>query len=121
MKQPKKEAKKKFSLKDFNEINSSNVKKKSIQQERKVVKKINATLTAQSGAKLFDPADIRMVDSIVEVKSALKSKQIIITESMLGKLLSESARVGKNPVLMLNFPNSELRNKMWAMMPFGSK
>lgn len=121
MKQPKKDTKKTFSLKDSGIVDSSNVKRKSIQQERKVAKKINAVLTAQSGAKLFDPADIKLVDTIIELKSALKSKQIIITESMLQKLITEGSRVGKNPVLMLNFPVSKLRHKMWALIPFETK
>lgn len=120
MQKPKKD-KKSFSIE--NKLNESgNQKIFSNRQEKKVAKKINAIPTVQSGSRLFDPADIRLTDYVIELKSVLKSKQVIVNEDMLEKILSESARVGKSPMIMLNFPNSKkLRKKIWILVPFKGK
>ena len=110
-----KKERKNFSITDLSELN---IKKEANNQERKIAKAIGGINTIKSGGYIFDPADIRLEDSIVEVKNALKSKQIIIKEEMLGKLLKESNRVGKNPIMILNFPYSNLRIKKWIIIPY---
>jgi hypothetical protein len=116
MRQPKKQTKS-FSITD--EVNeSSKVKKFSNKEESKIAKSINASTTIQSGAYIFDPADVRLDDFVIEVKSAKTAKQIIVTEKILDKILNESARVGKNPMVMLNFPNTKLRKKKWVVVPY---
>lgn len=112
--QPKKQ-KQKFSL---NNIDDINIKKVANKEEEKIAKLLGGRKTIKSGAVKFDPADISLADSIVEIKSALKQKQIIVKESMLNKLLKESMRVGKEPVMILNFSKSDLRIKKWILIPY---
>lgn len=91
-------------------------------QEKIIAKKIGGKLTVNSGALRFMPGDIYLGKNLIDVKSAKTSKQIIITESMLNKLETDAALKSKNPVLLLNFPNSkELQNKEWIMFPIRSK
>ena len=93
-------------------------KKFSNKEEKKIAKEIGGKRTVNSGAKFFDPADIKIEETLIEVKSAQTQRQIIITVDMLDKLITQANRVGKNPVLMLNFPNSKLRNKKWILVPY---
>lgn len=110
---PKKE-KQNFSL-----LNDTiNIKLESNKEEKKLAKLMNAKQTINSGAKLFDPADIKLDEYIIDLKTAFKQKQIIINEKMLSKIIVESDRVGKKPLLMLNFPNSKLKIKKWILIPF---
>lgn len=110
-----KKERKNFSITELNDIN---IKKEANRQERKIAKKIGGKNTMKSGGFIFDPADIKLEDSIVEVKNVIKSKQLIIKEEMLEKLLKESSRVGKKPIMILNFPYSNLRIKKWVLIPY---
>lgn len=110
---PKKE-KQNFSLLN----NSINIKLEANKEEKKLAKLMNGKRTINSGSKLFDPADIKLDDYIIDLKTAFKQKQIIVNEKMLKKILSESDRVGKKPLIMLNFPNSKLRIKKWIIVPY---
>jgi len=105
---------KSFSLLD----KDSNVKKWANKQESKVAKALGARQTINSGVKLFDPADMKLGNNLIELKNAKDQKQIIVTVDMLKKLLAEASRVGKDAVLVLNFPNSDLRIKKWMVLPY---
>lgn len=115
MKISKKELKPSFNIAKTKE--EINIKKEANKAEKKVAQDISKIMTINSGAKLFDPTDLRVKDSRVEIKTAITAKQIIVTEKMLDKLLKQSARVGKNPVLLLNFQNSKLNIKKWILTP----
>ncbi len=92
-------------------------------QEKKIAKDIKGKLTVNSGAKKFMPGDIYLGSDFIDVKSAKTSNQVIITVDMLNKLEQQAALMRKNPVLMLNFPNSNkrLKNIQWVLIPLESK
>lgn len=98
-----------------------NVKVWANKQESKVAKALGARQTINSGVKLFDPADMKLGNNLIELKNAKTQKQIIVTVAMLDKLLSEASRVGKDAVLVLNFPNSNLRIKKWMVFPYDER
>lgn len=113
IRKPKKE-KQNFSL-----LNRDiNVKLEANKQEKNISKLVNGKRTINSGVVFFDPADIKIDEYIIDLKSAIKQKQIIVNESMLNKIILEADRVGKKPLIMLNFPNSNLRIKKWLVVPY---
>ena len=91
-------------------------KKFSISREKHLAKKFGARRTPNSGATTHFKGDLITLGEIVDIKSA-KGSQIIITIAMLDKLVDDAFRMGREPVLMLDFPNSKLQNKQWILLP----
>lgn len=104
-----KKNKKKYSMGD----ETSN-KDRANKQERRIE---DIFRTPNSGAIAGMKADLFVGDIAIDIKSALKSNQIIITVSMLKKLIDDALESGKNPALLLNFPQSNLIHKEWIMRP----
>jgi hypothetical protein len=107
---PKKE-KKLFSLSDRDSI-----KKQANKQEKIIAKKLGAKQTPNSGSTPFLKGDMIKGDQVMDIKSALTTNSITITVDMLVKLEQDAIRVGKIPILLLNFPHAKgLIHKMWSL------
>lgn len=95
---------------------SETVKSFSQKREGEFAKEIGGRLTPNSGSTPHTKGDVLSTDKMFDLKST-KSNQIIVTVSMLKKLLDDASRVGRDPVLVLDFPNSDLKNKKWICIP----
>lgn len=96
---------------------SESVKSFANKQERNFAKEIGGKTTPASGGTPHIKGDVLNTSKMFDLKSAKTSNQIIVTEKMLKKLLDDAMRVGRDPVLVLDFPNSELRYKKWVLIP----
>lgn len=113
IKKPKKESKL-FSLK-----NTESIKKFANNEEKKFVKESGTIKTPASGATTFLKGDSLDANNMYDLKST-KNSQIIITVDMLSKLEKDAFRVGKNPVLVLNFAGkNKLVNSKWYLINKG--
>lgn len=109
MRQPKK-APKKFVM----GVNNKSIKMQANNAENDIVKVFQ---TPNSGSVQGLKTDLFVGNACIDVKTALKAKQIIVSEDMLNKLLDDALEVNKEPVLLLYFPNSNLRQKKWVIRP----
>jgi hypothetical protein len=96
-----------------------NVKTFANAREKKLAKKLGAKLTPNSGSLTHFKGDLFTANELVDLKSTQKS-QIVITVSMLQKLVDDAFTMGREPVLVLDFPNSDLVNKQWILFPKSS-
>lgn len=113
IKKPKKE-KILFSLK-----NAESIKKFANNEEKKFAKESGTIRTPASGATTFLKGDSLDSSNMYDLKST-KNSQIIVTVDMLRKLEKDAFRMGKNPVLVLNFVGkNKLTNSKWYLITKG--
>jgi Holliday junction resolvase len=95
---------------------SKNVKKFANKREKKLSTDWGIKRTPNSGSLTHFKGDLFSNEQVIDVKST-KSKQVIVTTDMLEKLVDDASQMGRDPVLVLDFPNSKLVHKQWVLMP----
>lgn len=86
-------------------------RKFSDRREKKFAKKFGARTTANSGARWHSKGDLTEKDHLFEVKST-KGDQIAIHKLWLEKIRQEAIKIGKEPILVVDFGTIHLVGKI---------
>ena len=86
----------------------SQIKKKSIKQEKKLAKDLGAQRTLQSGAQATSPADMIKGNYVIESKATNKNS-IVLHKEWLDQLKQSPINFGKIPTLVLDFTKTDNR------------
>jgi len=85
---------------------TSDTKRKSIKQEKRLAESLGAKRTPRSGADDTAPSDMIKGDYVIESK-ATKGKSISVKEEWLSSLKQSPMHMGKIPTLILEFPKQK--------------
>ncbi len=96
-----------------------NVKRFANKREKRLADNLGVKRTPNSGSLPHFKGDLFSDNCTIDVKST-KGEQIKITVRMLEKLVNDAISMGRDPVLVLDFPNSKLTDKQWFLIPKSS-